>query len=120
MLTRLIPKKINIEINLRDNEKEIFEIPSSVLTGPRLFKKFGTDIYIVSYNKVIKIGADKSIKEIQLKSIINGLIKDKNNHLWVGCYNSGLFEIDSKDSIINHYFKDKTVNEIFIDSDDIE
>ncbi len=112
----LAHKKINIEFNQHDNEKEIFEIPSSVLTGPRLFKKFGKDIYIVSYNKVIKIGADKSIKEIQLKSIINGLIKDKNNHLWVGCYNNGLFEIDSKDSIINHYFKDKTVNEIFIDS----
>ncbi len=107
---------IKVKIKCCDNKEEIFDIPSSVLTGPKFFKKYGSNIYICFYNKIVKICSDKSIKEIPLNSIITSFVKDKNDHLWVGCVNNGLFEIDQHDSIVHHYLNDKTVNEVLIDS----
>lgn len=91
-------------------------LPSLVLTGPKYFKRYGDDFYIIYYNKIVRIKKDYSIKEIQLNSIVNSFVRDNDGHLWVGCYNNGLFEIDHNDSIINHYLIDKTVNDVFIDS----
>ena len=112
----LTNKKIKVNIHYSKDKKIIFNLNSSVLTGPKIFKKYDENIYLCFYNKIVKIDADKKIEEIPLPSIITNFVKDKNGHLWVGCINNGLFEIDNRDSIINHYFVDKTVNEVLIDS----
>lgn len=112
----LINKKIKTKIKKCTNVEKVYNLPSSVLSGPKLFKQFGSDIYLSFYNKIVKLNSNEKITEIPFNALITNFIKDKNNHLWVGCVNNGLFELDEKDSIINHYFKDKTINDILIDS----
>lgn len=107
--------KIKIQILNCDNKVEIVDIPGSVLTGPKLFKKYNNEIYINDYNKIIKINTNFDVVEVSLNAVITSFIKDKNNHLWVGCVNDGVYEIDEQNHIINHYLIDKTVNEVYID-----
>lgn len=83
---------------------------------PKYIKRFNGAIYITCYSKIIKLQGNQVVKEIPLNNYILNFTKDKNNHLWVACYNNGLFELDENDSIINHYFAKKTVNSVLIDS----
>lgn len=83
---------------------------------PKYTKRYNQSIYISGYSKIIKIDKNGLLKEIEMHSYILNFVKDKNNHLWVACYNNGLFELDEHDSIVNHYFNNKTINDILIDS----
>jgi ligand-binding sensor domain-containing protein len=88
----------------------------SIYYIPKYTKKYNENIYISGYSKIIKIDKNGFLKEIQMNSYILNFAKDKNNHLWVACYNNGLFELDEHDSIVNHYFNNKTINDVLIDS----
>ena len=88
----------------------------AIYYNPKYIKKYNQNIYISGYSKIIKIDEKGLLKEIQLGSYILNFAKDKNNHLWVACYNNGLFELDEHDSIVNHYFNNKTINDVLIDS----
>ena len=98
------------------NKKNIFYVKYNLESPPKYIKKFEQDIYLSTPYKIFKLNNYKLVKEIVLPGFILNFTKDKNQHLWVACYNDGLFEIDEHDSIINHYFENKTVNDILIDS----
>lgn len=98
------------------NKKNIFYVKYNLESPPKYIKKFEQDIYLSTPYKIFKLNNYKLVKEIALPGFILNFTKDKNQHLWVACYNDGLFEIDEHDSIINHYFENKTVNDILIDS----
>lgn len=94
----------------------IYKIKCGYLDAPRYFKRFGDNIYGSTYHKIFRIYKNKFINEIPINSFILSFTKDENNHLWIGTYNNGLYELDENDSIINHYLKNKTVNCVIADS----
>lgn len=81
----------------------------------KYYKQLGEDIYFNFFNKVIKVKPDLSLKEIVINEQILNFTKDYNNHLWLASYRNGLIEVDEHDSIINHYFKGKTINDVLVD-----
>lgn len=109
---------INIQHISKNNTIKTYNVKCGLLCGPKYFKRFFSDIYFSFYTKMVRIDKRGNIKETPLNSFILNFTKDKNNHLWVACYNNGLFELDENDSIINHYFKNKTVNDVLVDSQD--
>jgi ligand-binding sensor domain-containing protein len=109
-------KTIRISIKTKNELDRMVCIKGNTLTGAKLFKKFGNDIYISVHDKIVKVNNTGSVSEILLNAVITNFKKDKNNHLWVSCVNSGLFEFNEKDSLINHYFIDETINDVLFDS----
>lgn len=107
---------INGVFYTKNEKKDTFHIKYNLESPPKYIKKFGQDIYISTQYKIFKLNNYKLVKEIALSGFILNFTKDKNNHLWVVCYNDGLYEIDEHDSIVNHYFENKTVNDILIDT----
>ena len=86
-----------------------------VPSAPRDIKRFGKKVYLSFYNKIAIIDEKKQIKYIPFNAIVLSFIKDKDNHLWVGSYGNGLFEFDENDSLVNHYFENKTINNVYFD-----
>lgn len=117
-------RNINMDFNIKhieeNNSKYLYSIKfkdnNRSAAIPNNFKRFKKEIYFSFYYNILKINADKSIKYIPVHSYILNYTKDHNNHLWVGTLNNGLYEFDSNDSLINHYFMDKTINHVLIDS----
>lgn len=85
-------------------------------TDPRIFKRFGRDIYFSHHTYLCKLRDGKLLTMLPLGTIVLNFTKDKNGHSWVACYNNGLFELNEKDSVINHYFEKLTINDVLIDS----
>lgn len=85
--------------------------------NPTYFKNKNNCIYFLFYDNIIKLNSDHSIKYIPLNFVILNYTIDKNNHLWVGTYHNGLFELNENDSIVNHYLLGKTINHVLIDSE---
>lgn len=90
----------------------------SGLFMPCNFKRYDKDIYFSFHNQLIKLKENKTIQYIPLNSFVLNYTQDKRKHTWVGTYNNGLFELNERDSIINHYLLGKTVNHLLIDSQD--
>ncbi|MFO0322970.1 MAG: histidine kinase [Bacteroidota bacterium] len=88
------------------------------LFTPSLFKRKNDVVYFSFRNKLYKINKDLSLKSITLNSQILEYVIDKNNHKWIGTLNNGLYELDQNDSVINNYLIEKTINHVFIDSED--
>lgn len=96
--------------------KKIFRFPNLPYYFPfRSFKKFKNDIYFVYSNFLGKISEENVLSYIDVGSTITNYTKDKNNHIWVGCLNNGLFELNEHDSVINHYLENTTINDVLID-----
>jgi hypothetical protein len=116
------PKKKDITIKFinENNFKKTFslKIEGSNLFVPSLFKRIKNEIYFNFDGNIFKIRKDTTLKKIAINSFILHYTKDRNNHLWVGTLNKGLYELDENDSIINHYLENKTINHILIDSND--
>lgn len=83
---------------------------------PKKIKKIDNEIYFIFYFKIIKVDSLSKVKFISFKSHVLDYTKDKRGHLWVATVNNGIYELDKNDSIINHYFIDKTINHILFDS----
>ena len=98
------------------DSKKNFEVKCQGVHGIRYFKVFGEETYFSFFNKILKVNKDHSIKEIFINGEILHFTKDKNNHLWVACLGTGLYEVDEHDSIINHYLDGKTINDVLVDS----
>ncbi|MES2130769.1 MAG: histidine kinase [Bacteroidota bacterium] len=80
------------------------------------FKHFGERIYFCACSKIYYIENNRIYNDIDVNSFIQFYSKDNRNHLWVGCYNGGLFEFDENHKQINHYMGNKTVNCVLFDS----
>ncbi|MES2513903.1 MAG: histidine kinase [Bacteroidota bacterium] len=85
---------------------------------PIYFKRFKNDIFFLYYDKLLRIQPRRAIKVIPFQSFVLNYTQDKNDHLWVGVLNGGLYELDKNDSIVNHYFGNETINHVFVDSQD--
>ena len=114
---KIVPNFENfcIMISAKGQENFKFKFLINSHNRPKCFKKYNSDIYFTINDKIIRFN-HKAGKEIQLKGHILDFIKDKNNHLWLGTYNNGLFELDENDSVVNHYFEKKSVNHILFDT----
>ena len=106
----------NLKIQGRGDSLE-FKLKGVYYNKLRFFKRYGNDIYFSLYNKLVKITNNKIISTISFNTNIQNFVKDRRGHLWIACYNNGLVEVDGKDSIINHYLKDITINDVLIDSE---
>lgn len=80
------------------------------------FQRYGSDIYFASGTHLLKLDSKKRITDRDLGSRMVKFFRDKNGHMWVPCFNDGLYELDEKDSIIGHYLKNTTVNDVLIDN----
>ncbi len=110
------PKKFYLKFLDQTDSKKNFEVKCQGVHGIRYFKVFGEETYFSFSDKIIKVNKDHSIKEIFINEEILHFTKDKNNHLWVACLGTGLYEVDEHDSIINHYLDGKTINDVLVDS----
>ncbi|MES2761544.1 MAG: histidine kinase [Bacteroidota bacterium] len=102
-----------------ENPRETYTLKfwgSSKSISPTSFKRFKKDIYFTYGFNLLKAQPYGFIKTIPFNSYILNYTQDKKGHLWVGVLNSGLYELDKNDSIINHYFGNETINHVFIDS----
>lgn len=106
--------KVYISINTK-KDPWLFEIDRESVVSPKCFKKFNDEVYFSYQHRMGKI-YKKSLKYIKFPAFVNNFTKDKNGHLWVACYNGGLYELNEQDSIINHYFENITVNCVLADS----
>jgi ligand-binding sensor domain-containing protein len=77
-------------------------------------KRFDDNIYFTQFDKLVKVTED-TVKVIPIGALITNYTRDRNNHLWVGCYNDGLYELDENDSIVNHLLEKTTVNDVLVD-----
>jgi ligand-binding sensor domain-containing protein len=82
----------------------------------KYFKRFGNDIYFSFYPYLHKVSGNGTQTKIPLPDILN-FVKDKRNHMWIAGFNKGLIELDEKDSLINNYLKEVTVNDVLVDSE---
>ncbi|MBS1635399.1 MAG: histidine kinase [Bacteroidetes bacterium] len=108
---------IYLELPIKNGYKSI-QLPSNYLkSSVRNIKLCRNAIYFTSHNYLYRY-IEKS-NELLCRKIHNSVILnytlDSNNHLWLGCYNDGLYELDENDSIINHFFLGTTVNDVLID-----
>lgn len=107
---------INILISNIDGIDRVYKVKSNQVNTPRHFKRFEKDIYLSFSNKMVRITERGGIKDVFFNSQILNFTRDKNKHLWVACYNNGLYELNENDSIINHYFESVTINDVLVDS----
>lgn len=117
--TKLINTKNDFYINYFNKEKLPHIIKFKGKTSaynPLCFEIFKSDMYFCFYNEIVKITKNLSPKYIYFDTYVLNYKKDRNNHLWVGTFNDGLYELNEQDSIVNHYFNGKTINHIVIDS----
>lgn len=82
----------------------------------KYWKRFGNTIYFSFFNKIIRLESNGSFKEMMVGTQILNFTKDRRGHLWLACYRNGLVELDEHDSIVNHYFTGKTINDVMTDS----
>jgi len=94
-----------------------FELTIPGFNVVKYCKRFGDLFYLSKHNKIFKLKGDGIIKEIAVNELILNFTKDQNDHLWVACYRDGLREYDEHDSLINHYFKGITINDVLADRD---
>ncbi len=107
-------KRLFINVIEADSSR-IVELRADARIGVRSFKRFGNACYAAIDNYIAKIENTK-VTYRKLHSFVLSFTQDKNGHTWVGCFNGGLYELDKNDSIINHYFPNTTINDVFIDS----
>lgn len=91
-------------------------ISFSAARNSKYWKRFGNTIYFNFFNKVFRVEPDGSCKETIINGHVLNFTKDRRGHLWLACYRDGLIELDENDSIINRYFKGKTVHDVLADS----
>lgn len=82
----------------------------------KYWKRFGNSVYFNYFNKIIRLEPDGSYKETKADNQILNFTKDRRGHTWLACYRNGLVELDEHDSIINHYFNGKTINDVMADN----
>lgn len=80
------------------------------------FKRFGERIYFCACSKIYYVENNRIHNDIDVNAFILFYTKDSRNHLWVGCYDGGLYEFDENHRLINHYMENKTVNYVLFDS----
>lgn len=100
------------------HEKSPLSEPGVFFTASRnskYWKRFGKAIYTNYFNKIIKIDSAGHCKEIIINGHVLNFTMDSRGHLWLACYREGLIELDKNDSIINRYFKGKTVHDVLAD-----
>jgi len=82
----------------------------------KYWKRFGNLIYCNYFNKIIRLEPNGAYKETRVDNQILNFTKDRHGHTWLACYRNGLIELDENDSVINHYFKGKTINDVMADN----
>lgn len=110
-------KSIRLKFSKSPDFKKNTIVEIKARQEPKYYKRFGDHIYTCTAGKMIKIDRNYNVKDIILNENILNFTVDGNGHLWVACYRNGLIEIDEHDSIINHYFKGKTIHDVLVDSD---
>ncbi len=103
-----------IHIQLFDDTR-IIKQQYVTYSTPRDFKKFGNDVYFNFYKVLVRITPDNILHYIDIGSVILCYTRDQSNHLWVGCLNDGLYELDEQGRVLNHYFENVTVNSVLAD-----
>ena len=82
----------------------------------KYWKRFGNSVYFNYFNRIFRLEPDGSYKVTHVDNQILNFTKDHRGHTWLACYRDGLLELDENDSIINRYFKGKTVNDVMADN----
>jgi ligand-binding sensor domain-containing protein len=80
----------------------------------RNVKKLKGRIYCSRLNFIGKINGSE-LDFIALRSIVLNFTIDDRNHIWAACYNDGLYELNEKGAIVNHFLDNITVNDVLID-----
>ncbi len=117
---RNLCEETGIYLQLPDDWKaELIRLPSAYLQLPvKNMKLINGSVYFSCLNFIYRVKpndtGDPTILKIKTSPVIN-YTKDHRNHLWVACLNDGLYELDDRDSLINHYFANTTVNDVLID-----
>lgn len=107
--------KIIIPYGKKPGEYSSYEI---ILDGNgefRTIRQYGNEFYFSHFDRLGKISGN-TLSYKNIGSFINTYIKDKNGHTWLACVNKGIYELNEKDSVINHYFENITINDLLIDS----
>jgi hypothetical protein len=107
-------EKITVRLFLDHHLKKSSLVSFSGVDRSKYYKQFGENIYFNFFNKMIKVKPDMSLKEIIINEQVLSFTKDRNDHLWLATYR-GLIELDENDSIISHYFPDKTIHDVLAD-----
>jgi ligand-binding sensor domain-containing protein len=84
---------------------------------PRIVRSAGSSIYL-SWDKELYRFDGNSMEKYSFPHLILAVTIDKSNNIWVGCYNGGLYKMDSSGRIIAHYFAGCAVNYVLFDSQD--
>jgi len=96
--------------------KELIRFDFDSYSAPfRHIKKINGGYYFSYSSYISKIKHRKSISQTNFGAVVLNFFADKNKHIWIGCLNNGVFEIDENDSIVNHYLAQTTVNDIKVD-----
>lgn len=99
-----------------DSEKKRVDLNYRVHTeGFRHFKFFNGSTYYTKADKLGRIDKDYIVHELSFGGPVINFYADANHHVWVGCLNDGLYEVDEKDSIVGHYLQGTTVNDVAVD-----
>jgi hypothetical protein len=108
-------KRKLVDVKLEHRGKS-YKIPFEEYISPRHFKKFGEDIYFTTGKNIGKISNNKGPYFIDFETVVTNFIKDRNGHLWVATVNRGLYEFNERDSLVNRYLKNTTVNDVLVDA----
>lgn len=111
--------KYLLQANLNGKDY-LIEVPGQKLVLPNLsvpprnIKQFNGNTFFL-YSSLLYRISDNSVRVTNLKSVGLNFIRDQRGHLWVGCLNDGLYELDRNDSVVAHYLNNVTVNDVLID-----
>jgi ligand-binding sensor domain-containing protein len=72
------------------------------------------EIYYSNVSILIKLLSNNQVKEINIGARITSFAFDNKNHIWVGTVSNGIFELNDKDSIVNHFLSNTTVNDVLM------
>lgn len=108
-------------LQARLDDKEYFiKMPEQKLVLPNLsvpprnVKRFNNNTFFL-YSSLFYHISDNFQHITNLKSVGLNFIRDQRGHMWVGCLNDGLYELDRNDSVVAHYLNNVTVNDVLID-----
>jgi hypothetical protein len=82
---------------------------------PRIALEIDGTLYINKGSSLLALKNKTSTPLFTADNLILFLTSDRDNNLWAGCYNDGLYKIDSTGKVLEHYFEGTTINCILFD-----
>jgi len=101
------------------NSSVFFRLKVLNTTSPiRSLKKYKGNYCFLFSNSFGILDANDSLSFTILKTSALNFTADRYGHFWVGCLNDGMYELNSKGVVVNHYLNNITVNDVLIDHQD--